>query len=145
MRVGAVAMATVMLGLVAGCGADAGSQRPPGVFPSFKADLYAYPQMNTVCVPGPEGNELTCTTVIDKTLSTLHTLRDVIKARPDADKYHATLAEIDKVDAASEKYQQSHCRGTLSPTCSVLANEIIGNDAYRILMSEDAPVPGGRG
>jgi hypothetical protein len=47
-------------------------------------------------------------------------------------------APIAKVDAVAEKYKLSGCRGTLTSICSVLTTEIIGNDVYSLLNSEDA-------
>jgi hypothetical protein len=143
MRIGAVVMATLMLVLLTGCG-DSTPERPPGVFPSFKADLYANPQLATSCVSGAGGDALACTEAVNRTMRTLHTLRDAIKARPDAGKYPDTLAEIDKVDGAFQKYTDARCAGSLASNCDTLANFILTNNVYALLQSEDT-IPGGRG
>jgi hypothetical protein len=140
-------LAGLMLLPLAGCGGGGdGGGRPAGVLPSYDSTLLAYQEQSTTdCVLGPAGNGAGCSQIVRQTLDTLHELRDAIKARPDADRYPKTLAEIETVDQSGDAFGQLNCWGSSSSQCIFKAEQIIGNKVRTTLAAEDAPADRRRG
>jgi hypothetical protein len=142
-RTGAVTMAAVLVGLLAGCGGSPEPQtpRPPRITESFKPELLSFGEGKDVCVPGTGGDALTCEALVHRYLDSVHKVRDAINGRPDADSYPQTLAAIDAVDRYGDDWTGARCPGKLTLDCDHLVDNMFAEDVYNKLSSEDSLTP----